>query len=93
MEKLNTALGLAAAYTRRPVTVEAIQWQGWNADAMAVFLRDTARVTVTKHTDGSIDLRVPGLTRVSEGDWIVRDRAGILVVWTDYYFNYLYQGA
>lgn len=90
MAELNKDHAEGHTYTRRPVQVEAIQWQGWNTTAVAEFLRYAPQVT--KHADGSTDLQAPGITRVSESDWIVRDHANVLAVWTDYYFNYLYQG-
>lgn len=90
MAQLDKANGAVRAYTRRPVPVEAIQWQVWNEREVADFVRCVPRVT--KYAEGKADLQVPGLTRITEGDWIVRDQAGFLVAWTDHYFNHLYQG-
>jgi hypothetical protein len=90
MPELNEIHGVGAVYFRRPVQVTAIQWQGSNTAQVAEFLH--CQPQTFPHADGTVQLQAPGLTRLSEGDWIVRDQAGFLVAWTDYYFNYLYQG-
>jgi len=57
-------------FRKKPVVIEAVQWNGKNADEIQLFSRGIVRYSAS---EGAIIIKtLEGFMRASVGDWIIR---------------------
>ncbi len=81
-----------AKFRKKPVVVDAVRWDG-NADTANGFMGERYGVD-WEYEEGSsrITLLIPGMpVSVNVGDWIYRDKSGVLHDCSHRMFTHLYE--
>jgi hypothetical protein len=66
-------------YRKKPVVIEAVQWEGEDIRQIAPFLTDCVRADVRANDDGTLHVNtLEGVMTAQKGDWIIRGVKGEL---------------
>lgn len=63
-------------FRKRPLVVEALEWSGFNRDAVAAFLGDAAEFERVDGEDLVAIATLEGIMVARPGDWLIRGVAG-----------------